>query len=160
MKKIAVYNTLFTNGKPALVMELEREYSPGNMLDNPNKLTEMLCNVFYADRATEERMYLLCMDSKCNLMGVFHLAHGSVSLCTTSMREVFMKALLTGCSSIIVAHNHPSGITDPSGYDTAITKQLVQAGTIMSIPLLDHLIIGNGGKYFSYKESGMLDNQG
>lgn len=158
MNKIAVYDTLFTNGKLALVMVSEQEYSLENLFNNPKKLTKMLCELFYADRATEERMYLLCMNAKCQLVGVFHLAHGAVNQCATSMREVFMKALLTGCSSIVVAHNHPSGIPDPSSSDTTITKQLIQAGTIMSIPLLDHLIIGNEGRYFSYKESGMLDN--
>lgn len=158
MDKIAVYETLFTDGKPGIVKESEMECAFEGPYDHPKKLVKMLCELFNMHRATEEHMYLLCLNERCHVIGVFHLAHGSINACVTSMREVFMKALLTGCSSIIIVHNHPSGIPDPSENDTQFTKQLMQAGTIMSIPLLDHLIIGNEDKYFSFNESGALSN--
>jgi DNA repair protein RadC len=64
-------------------------------------------------------------------------------------RETFRTAVMQGVNKIIVAHNHPSGSVEPSGEDIQITNTLKEAGKILNIPLVDHLIIGNTGKIFS-----------
>ena len=70
-------------------------------------------------------------------------------------REVFEPALRQGAASLIVVHNHPSGETDPSEDDLAITRRLSEAGEILGVPLLDHVIVGGRG-YTSLKETQAL----
>lgn len=69
-------------------------------------------------------------------------------------REVFRHAIAKGVNAIIIAHNHPSGSTMPSADDRAVTKQLVDAGKIVGIKVLDHIVIGDG--FYSFKEKGIL----
>jgi len=72
-------------------------------------------------------------------------------------REVFADALSDRAASIILVHNHPSGIVEASSEDRELTKKLVEAGKILGIPLLDHIIITKEGKYFSFQENNSLD---
>jgi DNA repair protein RadC len=72
-------------------------------------------------------------------------------------REVFADALSDRAASIILVHNHPSGIIEASSEDRELTKKLVEAGKILGIPLLDHIIITKEGKYFSFQENNALD---
>ena len=70
---------------------------------------------------------------------------------------MFKAAILSNCASIIVAHNHPSGNSNPSHEDLAVTERLVKAGKILDIPVLDHIIIGDGtAEWFSFKSDGLL----
>ncbi len=73
-------------------------------------------------------------------------------------REVYKTALLSNASALIFMHNHPSGRTEPSSEDHAITKKLIEAAKILEIKILDHLIIGEGS-YFSFQEHGLIKNQ-
>lgn len=70
-----------------------------------------------------------------------------------SPREIFSAALQLQSHKVVVAHNHPSGETEPSAEDIQFTKQLQAAGDCLGIPLLDHLIIGKGGEFFSFTQS-------
>ena len=70
-------------------------------------------------------------------------------------REIFHEAILELASSIILYHNHPSGEPEPSDIDKQLTLKLVQAGKILSIDVLDHIIIGDES-YFSFKENGLI----
>lgn len=70
-------------------------------------------------------------------------------------REVFAPAITAHAASILVAHNHPSGDPAPSREDRSLTRVLTQTGEIMGIPVLDHLVIGDGC-YYSFKEHGDL----
>ena len=70
-------------------------------------------------------------------------------------REVFTPALLHHAAAVIVAHNHPSGDPQPSREDREVTAMLAQSGKVLGIPLLDHLIIGDGA-YYSFQEYGAL----
>ncbi|MCK9593836.1 MAG: hypothetical protein M0Q91_17690 [Methanoregula sp.] len=71
-------------------------------------------------------------------------------------REVFRGAITDNAASVIVAHNHPSGSLEPSGQDIAITTQLKEAGSIIGIQLVDHIIITPGGKFVSMRERGLI----
>lgn len=66
---------------------------------------------------------------------------GTATSALASPREVFQRAVLTGAISIVVSHNHPSGTTDPSYEDTVVTRRLRDAGQILGIPILDHIIV-------------------
>ena len=75
-------------------------------------------------------------------------------------REVFKTAILSNAASIILFHNHPSGDPEPSTEDTTITKRIKEAGTLMGIELLDHVIIGSEGRFYSMKEQGIIWGNG
>ena len=102
----------------------------------------------------EEYMYMICMNTKNKIIGVFEISHGSVNSSIVNPREVFQKALLANAVSIIVMHNHPSGDPTPSREDIEVTKRLVEAGKIVGVEVLDHIIIGD--RYSSLKEKGYL----
>lgn len=103
---------------------------------------------------TEEYLYLICMNTKNKVIGVFELTHGSVNSSMFSTREVYQKALLANAVSIILMHNHPSGDPTPSRQDIEVTKRASEAGNIIGIELLDHIIVGD--RYCSLKEKGYL----
>lgn len=80
---------------------------------------------------------------------------GSLNSCIVHPREVFSNAIKHSVASVILCHNHPSGDPQPSLEDTETTKRLVEAGNILGIKVLDHIIIGNG-EYFSFREKGLI----
>lgn len=109
----------------------------------------------FLENADREHVVVLCLDTKNQPTNISVCHIGSLNASIVHPREVMKTAVLSNAASIIIAHNHPSGICDPSKEDIAITKRLVDVGDIMSIPLLDHLIIGDG-TYISLKEKGYI----
>lgn len=81
---------------------------------------------------------------------------GSLSASIAHPREIFKAAILNNAASIIIAHNHPSGIVTPSEEDIKLTQRVAECGEIMGIELLDHLIVGWQEGYYSFKSSGLL----
>ena len=94
------------------------------------------------------------MNTKNVITSIFELSHGSVNSSIFSVREIFQKALLANAVSIILMHNHPSGVTDPSIEDVEVTRRAVEAGRIIGIEVLDHIIVGDG--FCSLKEKGRI----
>lgn len=102
-----------------------------------------------------EHFIVLCLDTK-NQPTCIQVVHiGSLNSSIVHPREVLKSALLSNAASIIVAHNHPSNISDPSPEDIEVTKRLADAGEIIGVSLLDHLIICTD-TFKSLKESGYL----
>ena len=102
-----------------------------------------------------ECVYLLCLDSKGQLIKELKLSDGSVKASLISPREIFLAALNCKAVNLILLHNHPSGDPSPSNSDIEITTQLKNMGEQLEIPLLDHIIIGDK-RYTSFKESGII----
>lgn len=102
-----------------------------------------------------EKILLLLLDNKLHLMDEYLISKGTVNSSLLSTREVFRYALRGGACKIVLLHNHPSGSCNPSAEDLAITKKIIEAGKLMDIPLLDHLIVGDGC-YLSLKEQGYI----
>lgn len=102
-----------------------------------------------------EKVLLLLLDTKLHLMEEYLLSKGTVNASLLSVREVFRHALKAGACKIVLLHNHPSGNCNPSMEDLSVTKKIMEAGKLMEIPLLDHLIVGDGC-YLSLKEHGYL----
>jgi DNA repair protein RadC len=110
-----------------------------------------------------EVFWVLILDTKHGLM--FEPQAVSEGLLDASLvhpREVFMRALFYRCGGVLVAHNHPSGDPTPSAEDIRITRQLVEAGKIVDIRVLDHIILGrpgnaDGREYVSLRESGLVE---
>ncbi|MGM9532028.1 JAB domain-containing protein, partial [Intestinibacter sp.] len=95
------------------------------------------------------------LDTKNQPTNISVVSVGSVNASIVHPREVFKTAILSNSSKIMLAHNHPSQILKPSAEDKLITKRIQDAGEILGIELLDHLILGDN-KYFSFKENCIL----
>lgn len=116
-----------------------------------------LANIYMEDMRyfRQEHFKVVYLDTKNNIMGDRDVTIGTINTSLVHPREVFSDAIKCSAASIIVLHNHPSGDPSPSQEDIQVTKRLAQAGEILGIGLLDHIIIGDG-KYFSFKEKGFL----
>ena len=94
---------------------------------------------------------------KNDLIGVETVSIGSITASTTTPRDIFKSAILANAVAIIVCHNHPSGELTPSKNDIEITKQLIAAGELLGIKVLDHLIVSNQG-YRSLRDNYKFPN--
>lgn len=103
----------------------------------------------------KEHMKLVLLNIKCNLISVEEISVGSLNASIVHPREVFNPAIRKSSASIIMVHNHPSGDPTPSSEDEAITARIDEAGKLIGIELVDHIIIGDG-KYLSMKEKGLF----
>ena len=109
----------------------------------------------YLDGADRENFVAVLLDIKNGIIGIHTVSIGALSASIVHPREVFKAAILANAAGIIVSHNHPSGNVTPSEDDMKTTKRLCDAGTILGIPVLDHVIIGEDG-YFSFKAQGLI----
>lgn len=109
----------------------------------------------FIENSDREQMIMCCLDTKNQPTSISIVSIGSLNSAIIHPREVYKTAILSNASSIIIAHNHPSGNPDPSHEDITLTNRLDEAGKIIGIKLLDHLIIGYGN-FYSFKEEGML----
>ena len=100
-----------------------------------------------------ERFLVMLLNTKYHIIRVQQVAEGSLSSAVVHPREVFAPAIIHHAASMIVAHNHPTGDPNPSFEDKQLTKSLKNAGEIFGIPLMDHLVIGDG-YYYSFREHG------
>lgn len=156
MVRMVKYKTKLTENKR---IELEKEVSMNcptlsYAIKSPSDAADVGRTFMRIHENTEEYLYLICMNTKNKVIGVFELTHGSVNSSMFSTREVYQKALLANAVSIILMHNHPSGDPTPSRQDIEVTKRASEAGDIIGIELLDHIIVGD--KYCSLKEKGYL----
>lgn len=103
----------------------------------------------------QEVMRTLLLDTKNRVLAIKTVYTGSVNTTVIRVAELFKEAIRQNCAAIIVAHNHPSGDPSPSPEDVAVTRELVQAGKLLDIAVLDHLVISAGQKFVSLKERGL-----
>jgi DNA repair protein RadC len=128
---------------PKLEVKLVRTAVEGYQpfaIRNPDDVSEFLGFLKESDR---EQFVALHLDAKHRVIGLNIVSIGTLSASLVHPREVFKAAILNNSHSLIVAHNHPSGETTPSPEDLQATEQLREAGKLLGITLLDHLIIGN-----------------
>lgn len=100
-------------------------------------------------------MFVILLNTRNHVMEVTRLYKGSVNSSQVRVGEVFKTAIARQASAIIVAHNHPSSDVSPSPDDVAVTRAIVQAGKLLNIDVLDHIVVGAGGKFTSMKERGL-----
>ena len=103
----------------------------------------------------QENFIVLVLDVKNSVKAYYTVSIGLIDTSQSHSREVVRQAILSGASRIILAHNHPSGSTQPSSDDIKTTDAMVKAGKIIGIDILDHIIIGNG--YYSFRETGKME---
>ena len=104
----------------------------------------------------KEVFKVLLLDGQNNIMNTVEIDEGIVTQASPSVREIIQRALQSFAAAIVAVHNHPSGNSNPSQEDRRFTKELVSAGKIMQIKILDHVIIGDN-EYYSFADSGLID---
>jgi DNA repair protein RadC len=103
-----------------------------------------------------EVLGVLCLTTKQELIGYHEVSRGTLNASIVHPREVFKAAVLSNAAAVIVAHNHPSGDPAPSPEDVQLTERLREAGQLLGIDLLDHIVIGHDDRYFSFRGAGRL----
>lgn len=152
--RINFYDTRVENCRTVLIKEKAVNYKADDIC-KPSLVTKMLNTVVSLNVTGEEHCYMLALNNKGKLIGLFFISKGTVNMTCLNTREVFMRALLIGASLIILCHNHPSGDPEPSRQDMEITKKFKEVGEFLGIPLADHIIIGRSD-YYSFMEKGLL----
>lgn len=110
---------------------------------------------FIADR-TQESLYVVCLNVKNKVIGYSEIAKGTLNTCAIDMKELVRIPLLINAASVIILHNHPSGDTQPSQDDIAITHRIKDSLSLFGIRLVDHIVIGDDN-YSSLLEKGVID---
>lgn len=148
--------TILKTYKVQRVQETSRKYDAdlvhGGIVRSPGDGADIFREVLQTDKMTKEHLFMMSLNTK-NKVEAIHIVHvGSINASITHPREIFQLALLDNATSILIGHNHPSGDTSPSKEDLNVTKRIKDAGKLMGIELLDHLILGD--KFTSLKEKG------
>ena len=126
-------------------------------LKSPQAVSEHIRKIFERlDRLdrNKEHFLLISLNTKSKVKFVELISIGTVNSSLVHPREVFRRSIIRGASSVIICHNHPSGDPEPSEEDIGLTRRLIEAGKIVGIEVLDHVIIGS--KSVSMKEKGII----
>ncbi|MBN2796611.1 MAG: DNA repair protein RadC [Clostridia bacterium] len=131
-----------------IVKEGTIHYSP-RKISSPGDCVNLVRE--YIDDSDREMFIVITLDTKNQPTAIQTVSIGSLNTSIVHPREVFKLAIISNAATIIVAHNHPSGIPTPSREDIEITERLSEAGKLVGIKVLDHIITGNDD-YYSFKE--------
>ena len=111
----------------------------------------------YLGAVDREHFVVILLDRKNAPIGLNTVSIGSLTASVVHMREVFKPAIVANAAALMCCHNHPSNDPTPSREDRALTQRLVEAGKLLGIPLIDHIILGDGSTaYFSFADQGLL----
>jgi len=141
---------------PRITLMAIREASlpyPTRRISHSQHVFELLHDYFHGhDR---EEMLAILLDSKHTIIGLHTISIGSLTLSIVHPRETFKAAMLVNAAALILAHNHPSGDATPSPEDRTLTARLTQAGDLLGIRVLDHIVVGDN-RYVSFADEGWL----
>lgn len=125
-------------------------------VNSSKKASDVLRLIYDADTIEFcESFYVLFLDTGCSVIGYYMLARGGSNYVPVDVKIIYALALKTVCNSIIISHNHPSGTLQPSSADINLTKQVVEAGKLLNIAVVDHIIITKDS-YVSLADEGLL----
>lgn len=136
-------------------IELVREYVGEyyGKITGPASVADMVPDLQFADR---EHVAVIFLSTPNKVLGVNICSAGTINAAMVHPREVFKPAILANSARIILVHNHPSGDCSPSGEDFKVTARIRDAGKLLGIELLDHIIVSSAG-YYSMQEMGILE---
>ncbi len=103
-----------------------------------------------------EHFMVAALSARRSVIGIQVVSVGTLSASLVHPREVFKPAILLNAASAVVAHNHPSGDCQPSAEDRDVTRRLQRAGELLGIPVADHIVLGEGETFYSFREMGVL----
>jgi len=131
-----------------LIKESAYNY-PNATMASREDIVEMMCDLFDVHNLAEEYMFLVAMNGARRITGVFEVSHGTLMSSLIHPREIFSRAILAGAASIILIHNHPSGVLTASVQDDEVTHRIKDAGKLLGIALDDHIVVGIDRQYAS-----------
>ena len=139
----------------SLAFRVVRE-GPVVPLDTPERVAEYIRDAFDGD-PTVEWFVCIPLNRKNMPFGRVLITKGTASSCLVNPREVLRPVILSNACGFVVAHNHPSGDTQPSRADIQVTRQLREAAKTMGIDFLDHIIVGDpDSEVYSFSEAGLV----
>lgn len=131
----------------------EAEFRPGTVVRNGGDVARIVRDSARGSR--RECFFAVLLDVRHRLMAIHLVSAGAAESTTVHPREVFSAAVRDGASGVVVAHNHPSGDPSPSVEDRLVTRRLRDAGIVVGIDLLDHIVVGTE-RYYSFAEEGFF----
>jgi len=137
-----------------LVKESEIFYEH-KRINGAKMVYDLLYTIGLHEKAGEE-FHSFYVNTKNEIIGMEMISKGTLNASLVHPREVFKGALLANANALILAHNHPSGDVEPSSADKQVTQRLVDAGMLLDVKILDHVVIGSKGGYFSFSESDLI----
>jgi len=142
-----------------LVQEVAREFLKAKILDKPfyRSSQEVFDYLYHSLRGLKKEVFkVIYLSSQNQIIDTVDLSEGTINSSSVSPREVIGGALKSNAAALIFVHNHPSGAVEPSSSDKGLTRELVYAGRIMRLKVLDHIIIGEN-KYYSFAGEGLIE---
>lgn len=158
--KLAIAKTMPVETSSNLA-EIQLVYKSKVKVSNMEKIrdsrtaSEVFRRVWSQDMEYREEMLMLCMNRAHSVLGWVKISAGGTSGTVVDPKVVMQHALKVNASAFMICHNHPSGNLKPSSEDLRLTKRLRELGSLMELPLLDHIIIAEDG-YFSFADEGIL----
>jgi DNA repair protein RadC len=110
----------------------------------------------YIGESDREQFVVALLTVRHRLIGLHTVSVGCLTASLVHAREVFKPAILASAAALVISHNHPSGDPEPSAEDASLTRRLAAAGSLLGIEILDHVILGEDGRYVSLKDRGVL----
>ena len=141
--------------KVVLVKEKVGRYELPRKIGSPEDAYRAITTITNVQEEAQEVLGILILNIKNKIVAVHEISRGTLNASVIHPREVFKPAVLHNAAAIICFHNHPSGDPKPSKEDVNITNRLVEAGEILGIEILDHIIVGDG-RYVSLKEGAVM----
>lgn len=150
------YENVTSNGAETVFREVNIKYSrkrKAPSMKSPSDVARWLRAIM--PNNSQEHLVALYLDGAHQPIGFSVVSTGLQTSCPVHPREVYQRAIALGAYSLIMAHNHPSGDPSPSKEDDQVTKQLADAGKVLGIKMLDHIIISDEAHY-SYQSQGKM----
>jgi DNA repair protein RadC len=138
----------------ALVREPGVRLAERPSLKTPAEAARILAE--YIGESDREVFVVALLTIRHRLIGLHTVSVGCLTSALVAPREVMKPAILASAACLVLGHNHPSGDPEPSGEDIALTRRLAAAGTLLGIEILDHLVLGEAGRFVSLRERGVL----
>jgi len=132
--------------REAEVVYGKKEIEVPDRIHSDNEVAQILRDYGIADK-TQENFVAICLDAQHRPVAIHTVAIGTASSVTVHPRDVFRVAVMSGASAVILGHNHPSGSILESADDRALTQRMVDAGKLLGIPVLDHVIVTPNGDH-------------
>lgn len=148
--------TKFKSRIPLFTLRKIQTSFPNVKITSSADAAEFIRQFFSDDVAVFESFFLLMCNRANNTVGYAKISQGGVSGTVIDVKIIAKYALDSLCSSVVLAHNHPSGNLNPSDADIQITKKIKQALQLLDIVVLDHIILTESDKYFSFADDGLI----
>ena len=156
---VKIYKTKLDDEFNLTVLRETAPYGDGRKkYSAPALISGLVNDVFDLQHESTENLVLVGFNTGMHIKGITKISTGTVNKTVCSPRDIFQKALLMDAVNIAIVHNHPSGDVTPSSDDARIAERIMQTCDLLEVKLVDSIIVANGGRFYSFAESGILRN--